>query len=63
VSKRDDARSAGDVATIALGAGAALAIGGVVLVLTAPSGKAEAPRAASIQIAPTLGGAVVRGQW
>jgi hypothetical protein len=63
VDQRDDARSAGDIATIALGAGAALAVGGVVLVLTAPSQRAEAPRVASLQIAPTIGGAVLRGTW
>jgi hypothetical protein len=64
VSQRNDARSAGNIATIALAAGGAALLGGVVLWFTAPkeSGRASAPNA-RIGLAPTLGGAMLRGQW
>src|SRR5262249_46092864 len=62
VSTRNDARSAGNVATAALGGGAAAVVVGGVVWLTAPSG-ARPTSAASVVVAPTLGGAVVRGAW
>jgi hypothetical protein len=60
VQMRDDARSAGNVATVGIGLGAALVAAGAVLWLTAPS-STESKTA--IVVAPTLGGAVVRGRW
>jgi len=61
VSQRDDARSAGNVATIGFGVGVALVAAGAVLWFTAPS--ASDNKTTGIQVAPTLGGAVVRGRW
>ena len=52
-----DATSAGTVSTIALGVGAAALVGGLVLWLTAQSSPSR------VQVAPTSGGLVVRGQW
>jgi hypothetical protein len=60
VAQRNDARSAGNIATIATGLGAAAVIGGVVLVLTAPK---PSESQATLELAPTLGGAVLRGAW
>jgi hypothetical protein len=50
VSLRDDARTAGNIATVAIGVGAAALVAGAVLFLTAPS--AEKPRA---MLAPSAG--------
>jgi len=44
VSLRDDARTAGNVATVAIGAGAAALVAGAILFLTAPSAGAERDR-------------------
>jgi len=64
VSLRNDARSAGDVATLSLGLGAAALVAGGVLWFTAPGGTGSHPTgAASIVVAPTLGGAVMRGAF
>jgi hypothetical protein len=60
VSQRNDARSAGNIATIATAIGAAAVIGGVALILTAPKSSESQ---ASLEVAPTLGGAVLRGAW
>jgi hypothetical protein len=65
VSLRDDARSSGNVATVGFVVGAAGLLGGVVLWLTAPS-AVNAPgggMARSIELAPTLGGAVLQGSF
>jgi hypothetical protein len=61
VSERNDARRDGDIATVAVGAGAAALVAGVVVWLTAghPMRLATAP----IQVSPTLGGVVARGAW
>jgi hypothetical protein len=61
VSQRDDARSAGNVATIGFGVGVALVAAGAVLWFTAPSGTSDTKT--GLQIAPTVGGAIVRGRW
>jgi hypothetical protein len=63
-AERSDARTAANVATWTLGAGAAGLIGGAVIWFTAPSPMNErrSPGAAWV-VAPTLGGAVVRGAW
>ena len=69
VSQRDDARSAGNVATVALGVGAVAIVAGAVLWLTAPKSDAAPANATTVRVrfdvAPTLGGgsAFLRGQW
>lgn len=63
VSQRDSARTAGDVASIAVGVGAAALVGGAILWITAPRGAAQSSTAARVGIAPTLGGALVQGAW
>lgn len=64
VSTRNDARDAGNVASIALGVGAAALVGGAVIWLTAPhAGSPPASGSARIGIAPALGGAVLQGAW
>jgi hypothetical protein len=55
VKLRDDARSAGDISTIAFIAGGALAVGGAVLFFTAPRTK--------VQAAPAGLGVVVRATF
>lgn len=53
VELADDAKIAADVSTITISAGAALAVGGLVLVLTAPSSK---PRTTEgVRVTPTFG--------
>ena len=49
-----DARSLADISTLFVGVGAAAIVGGVILFLTAPSGK-PAPASASGQPAPASG--------
>ena len=62
VSLRDDARSAGNIATAAYVAGAVSLGAGAVLWLTAP--KSEAPRnTAEIHLSPSPGGAMIYGRW
>ncbi len=64
LSERSDARTAGDVATALLVVGGAAVVGGAVLWLTAPGGKKEETvRSGTLLVAPTLGGAVLRGTW
>jgi hypothetical protein len=63
-AERNDARTAGDVATWTLGAGAAGLIAGAVIWFTAPSSaKEHESQGAGWLLLPTLGGAEVRGQW
>jgi hypothetical protein len=62
VSQRGDARTAGNVATVAMGAGAAAILAGGVLWFTAPSGSSQTARA-TFGIAPTIGGVVAAGAW
>lgn len=53
----DDARGLGNISTVLIGAGAAAIIGGVVLVLTAPSGSdggAERATSTALRIVPTI---------
>jgi serine/threonine-protein kinase len=59
VTLRDDARTAGNISTVAFGVGAAALVGGIVLWATAPAH----PRAATahVDVVPTLGGAAVLG--
>lgn len=61
VSERNNARTDGDIASVAFGVGAAALVGGAVVWLTAP--RASSAGAASLVVAPTLGGAVVRGAF
>ena len=70
VSQRNDARRAGNVATVGFGVGALGLVSGVVLWLTAPSSIAASRTAsrtetttASIHVVPTLGGAMMTGSW
>jgi hypothetical protein len=63
VSQRNDARSAGDVASVAVTVGAVALAGGAVLWFTAPRAGQPPSSAARIGIAPTPGGAVVQGAW
>lgn len=58
VSLRDDARRAGDVATIAYGAGAAALVAGAALFFTA---RPESRR--GVVVAPTASGVLVDGRW
>ncbi|MFI5300763.1 MAG: hypothetical protein ACHREM_21990 [Polyangiales bacterium] len=53
VDQRASAISRGNVATIVVGVGAALAIGGVVLWLTAPSGEARGVGVTSVGLTPS----------
>jgi hypothetical protein len=62
VSARNDARSQGDVATLAFGVGAAAVVAGAVLWLTAPHAGSDR-QGTSLLVAPTLGGAALRGTW
>ena len=62
VSLRNDAISSGNAASVLLGVGAAAVVGGVLLVLTAPSAAAP-PAKGQIRVLPTLGGALVQGAF
>jgi hypothetical protein len=63
--ERSDARSAGDIATVAFVVGGAAIAGGVALWLTAPSGpkNRETGKATTLVLMPTLGGAALQGAW
>ncbi len=61
VSQRNDAISAGNVATVAFGVGAAALVAGGILWFSAPHGAK--PASAAFEVAPTLGGLVARGAW
>jgi hypothetical protein len=61
VSQRNSARSDGNIASIAVSAGAAALVGGVVIWLTAPRSTASA--SLHLAVAPTLGGGVLQGVW
>ncbi len=63
VSQRNDARSAGNIASVAVSVGAAALAGGAVIWLTAPRAGQPPSSSARIGLAPTLGGAVVQGAW
>ncbi len=68
VNQRNSARSAGDVATVAVAVGAVAVAGGVVLWLTAPpKSSARLTQAASLALVPLvgdgLGGGMLRGTW
>jgi hypothetical protein len=59
---QQDGQSIANVATWVFVGGAVFLAGGITLFVTAPSGEPKAPRA-SLEVAPTLGGAMVRGAW
>ena len=62
VSLRNDARSAGNIATVAYVGGAVSLGAGIILWLTAP--KSEQPRtSAEVHLSPTPGGAMIYGRW
>jgi hypothetical protein len=61
---RDQARSAGNVATVVMGVGGAALVAGAVLFLTAPSSSTEAPRVSVVpSVSPGSGGVVVVGRY
>jgi hypothetical protein len=62
LSQRSDARSAGNLATVFVGVGAAAVIAGGIVWFTAPR-SAPSSSAATLQVMPTLGGLVARGAW
>ncbi len=64
VSERNDARSDGNIATVAFAAGAAALVAGGVIWLTAGHAMhlASAP-SAPIEVSPTLGGVMARGSF
>jgi serine/threonine-protein kinase len=59
LSQRNDARSAGDAASVLMGAGAAALVAGGIAWFTAP----HARRAGRLQVLPTVGGLLARGTW
>ena len=61
VSQRNDARSAGNIATVAFGVGAAAIVAGGIVWFSAPHG--ERPAGVAFEVAPTLGGLVARGAF
>jgi hypothetical protein len=64
LSLRSDARTAGDIATWTLALGAVALAGGVSLWIVSP--RVEAPKPSSrvsLALAPTAGGAALRGTW
>ena len=65
VSLRDDARSRGNYATVAIGLGAAALAGGAVLLITAPD--VDDPTAARVETGPMVGNGsaawMMRGTW
>jgi hypothetical protein len=65
LSERSDARTAGDISTVAFIAGGAALAGGLVLWITAPRGTraTESAAAPALVLAPTLGGAVLHGAF
>jgi hypothetical protein len=69
VATRDDARAAGNVATVAFGVGAVALVTAAGLWFLAPSQRpqtaASTMRTSSLQlrVTPTVGGAMVGGQW
>jgi hypothetical protein len=65
LTERSDARTAGDIATVAFIAGGAAVAGGLVLWITAPNGTKAKDSAATpaLVLAPTLGGAMLRGTF
>jgi hypothetical protein len=64
VADRNDARTAGDVSTWTLGAGAAALIAGAVIWFTAPRDRNEHPNGGTgWRVRPTLGGALLSDAW
>ena len=65
VASGNDAISAGNVSTIAFAVGGVAVAAGAVLWLTAPSSRGASPSAprSGLLLAPTLGGAALRGSW
>ena len=63
ISQRNDARTSGNVASVAVSVGAAALVGGAVIWLTAPHGSQPPASSARIGLAPSLGGALLQGAW
>jgi tetratricopeptide (TPR) repeat protein len=62
VSVRNDARRAGNEATVAYGVGGAALVTGVVLFLTSPKAESGMPTT-GLRVAPTFGGLAMDGRW
>jgi serine/threonine-protein kinase len=62
LSQRSDARSAGNLATVFVGVGAAAVVAGGIIWFTAPR-SSPSSSSATLQVMPTLGGVVARGAW
>ena len=63
VSLRNDARSAGNIATVAYAAGAVSLGTGLVLWLTAPKSSEKPRTSAEVHVAPSPGGGMIYGQF
>ncbi|MGA3123019.1 MAG: hypothetical protein ABSF69_19795 [Polyangiaceae bacterium] len=63
ISIRNEAIRAGNVASWTLGLGGAAIVGGAILWLTAPRNPDVTTSGGWLLVAPTLGGAVLRGAW
>lgn len=65
VSLRDEARSAGNIATVAYAIGAVSLAAGAVIWLTAPKPKkaVRAPTTAELHVSPSVGGLTMYGRW
>jgi hypothetical protein len=59
---RQDGQNIATISQWCFVGGAVIAAGGIVLLVTAPSGY-EAPPRATLSIAPTVGGAMLKGAW
>ncbi|HEX8795756.1 MAG TPA: hypothetical protein VF765_32625 [Polyangiaceae bacterium] len=62
IQRRQDGQTIANIAQWVFVGGAVVAAGGIVLLVTAPSGYEMPPRAA-LTLSPTLGGAMLRGTW
>ena len=62
IQHRQDAQNIASIAQWVFVGGAVVAAGGIVLLVTAPSGY-ETPARAALTLSPTPGGAVLRGAW
>jgi serine/threonine-protein kinase len=62
LNHRRDAQNIANISQWVFVGGAIVAAGGIVLLVTAPSGY-EQPQRAALTLSPTLGGAMLRGTW
>ena len=62
IQHRQDAQNIANIAQWVFIGGAVVAVGGIVLYVTAPSGY-EKPAPTTLSLVPTLGGGMLRGTW